>query len=205
MDDLNGGTLNFNMINSEVNSIRDIWVENERKWDIDKVYLMYEKYWGDRICNLPIGNKGQGDRIVWFHNPHGCFTSKSAYSWFLLKEMRFDMHRFYWKSIWKLDTLPKIQVFAWRVGHELLPTNVKISSIRNGFNQGCPRCGATNETLLHALRYCPISCEVLSIGGWDMSVMTKQYDSCVDWFENMMRILEKRAMADLITTLWNCR
>ncbi|MBA0746555.1 hypothetical protein Gogos_009062, partial [Gossypium gossypioides] len=35
--------------------------------------------------------------------------------------------------------------------------------------------------------------------------MTKQYDSCVDWLENMMRILEKRAMANLITTLWNCR
>ncbi|KAK5843184.1 hypothetical protein PVK06_005628 [Gossypium arboreum] len=34
--------------------------------------------------------------------------------------------------------------------------------------------------------------------------MTKQYDSCVDWLENMMRILDKRVMADLITTLWNC-
>ncbi|KAK5820004.1 hypothetical protein PVK06_025045 [Gossypium arboreum] len=34
--------------------------------------------------------------------------------------------------------------------------------------------------------------------------MTEQYDSCIDWLENMLRILDKRAMADLITTLWNC-
>ncbi|XP_017635679.1 uncharacterized protein LOC108477676 [Gossypium arboreum] len=134
MEDLNGGNLDSNMINPKFNNVTDLWVENERKWDIDKVYLM---------------------------------------------------------------------VFAWRVDHELLPMNVKISSIRNGFNQGCPRCGATNETLLHAFRGCPISREVLSIGGWDMSVMMKQYDRCVDWLENMMRILDKRAMADLITTLWN--
>ncbi|KAA3470540.1 hypothetical protein EPI10_016240 [Gossypium australe] len=65
-------------------------------------------------------NEGQSDRFVWFHNPNGCFTSKLAYSWLLLKEIGFGPH------------------------------------------------------------------------------------SCVDWLENIMRILDKRAMADLITILWNC-
>ncbi|KAH1046293.1 hypothetical protein J1N35_037077 [Gossypium stocksii] len=157
-EDLNGGTINSNMSNSEANTVRDLWVKNERKWVIDKVHLIYRKDWGDRICNLPIGNEDQGDRIVWFHNPHGCYTSKSAYSWLLLKEMGFNLHR----------------------------------------------CGAMNETLLHALRYCATSREVLSLGGWDMSVMMKQYDCCVNWLENMMRILDKRAMTNLFTTLWNC-
>ncbi|KAK5820003.1 hypothetical protein PVK06_025044 [Gossypium arboreum] len=99
MKNLNGGTFNSNMINSVVNIIRDLWVVNKRKWDIDKVYLMYCKDWGDRICNLSIGNEGQRDRIVWFHNPYGCYTSKSAYSWLLPKKMGFDPHRFYWKAI----------------------------------------------------------------------------------------------------------
>ncbi|KAH1074145.1 hypothetical protein J1N35_026473 [Gossypium stocksii] len=89
---------------------------------------MYGKDWGDRICNLPIGNEDQGGKIVWFDNPHGCFTSKSAYSWLLLKEMGFGLHR----------------------------------------------CGAPNETLLHALRDCPTSREVLSLGRWDMSITMKQ-------------------------------
>ncbi|MBA0567005.1 hypothetical protein Golob_011772 [Gossypium lobatum] len=46
-----------------------------------------------------------------------------------------------------------------RLGHELLPRNVKIASIRNGFDQGCPRCGAVAEALIHALKDCPISRE----------------------------------------------
>ncbi|MBA0837909.1 hypothetical protein Goarm_010022 [Gossypium armourianum] len=89
----------------------------------------------------------------------------SAYSWLLLKEIGYGPHRFFWKVIWKLDTLPKIRVFTWRVGHEILPTNSKIATIRQGFDKGCPRCGAETETLLHVLKDCPTSRAVLSIGG----------------------------------------
>ncbi|MBA0854799.1 hypothetical protein Goshw_005229 [Gossypium schwendimanii] len=38
-------------------------------------------------------------------------------------------HCFFWKSIWKLKNLSKIWVFAWQLGDELLPTNVKITSM----------------------------------------------------------------------------
>ncbi|KAH1046344.1 hypothetical protein J1N35_037128 [Gossypium stocksii] len=104
MEDLNGRTMNSNMSNSEANSVRDLWMENERNWDIDKVHSI---------------------------------------------------------------------------------------------------CEATNETLLHALRDCPTSREVLPLGGWDMSIITNQYDCYVDWLENMTRIMDKRAMVNLFTTLWN--
>ncbi|MFQ6640965.1 hypothetical protein Gotur_014543 [Gossypium turneri] len=118
------------------------------------------KIWVNRICRLPIENESQRDRIVWCHNPHCCFTLKSAYSWLLFLACGF---------------------FSWRVGHELLPRNVKIASIRNGFDQGCPRCGVVAEALIHTLKDYPISRELV----------------------NMMRSLDKRAMADLMTTLWN--
>ncbi|KAH1096918.1 hypothetical protein J1N35_013839 [Gossypium stocksii] len=67
--------------------------------------------------------------------------------------------RFYWKTIWKLDSLLKIRVFSWCVGHRLFPTNVKIASIRNGFDQGCPSYEVVADTLIHALKYYPISRE----------------------------------------------
>ncbi|MBA0837817.1 hypothetical protein Goarm_009936 [Gossypium armourianum] len=57
---------------------------------------------------------------------------------------------------------------------------------------------------MHALRDCTTSHEVLSIGGWEMSITSKKYNSCIGWLENMMRILDKRVMPDLLTTLWNC-
>ncbi|KAA3463137.1 Cyclopropane-fatty-acyl-phospholipid synthase [Gossypium australe] len=81
-----------------------------------------------------------------------------------------------WK---KLDTLPKVRVFTWRVGHEILPTNVKLASIRRGFDQGCPKCK-------------------------NASNISKKYACCIDWLEDMMKILDKRAMVDLMKTLWNC-
>ncbi|MBA0673291.1 hypothetical protein Goklo_029000 [Gossypium klotzschianum] len=142
--------------------------------------------------------------MIWYHNPHECYTSKSAYSWLLLKDMGYGPHRFLWKALWKLDTLPKIRVFTWRVGHEILPMNSKTASIRQGFEKGCPRCGAKTETVLHALKDCPNSRAVLSIGRWSRSFISKNYDHCADWLEDMMRVLDKRAMADLLTTLWNC-
>ncbi|MBA0655846.1 hypothetical protein Goklo_008269 [Gossypium klotzschianum] len=142
--------------------------------------------------------------MIWFHNPQGCYTSKSTYSWLLLKEIGYNPHRFLWKVLWKLDTLPKIWVFAWRVGHEILPTNSKIASIRQGLDKGCPRCGAETKTVLHALKDCPTSRAVLSIRGWSRSFISKNYDHCIDWLEDLMRVLDKRAMDDLITTLWNC-
>ncbi|XP_052486359.1 uncharacterized protein LOC128041079 [Gossypium raimondii] len=118
--------------------------------------------------------------------------------------MGYGPHRFFWKAIWKLDTLPKIRVFTWRVGHEILPTNCKIATIRQGFDKGCPRCGAETETLLHALKDCPTSRAVLSIRGWSRIFISKNYDRCIDWLEDLMRVLDKRAMDDLMTTLWNC-
>ncbi|KAH1113923.1 hypothetical protein J1N35_007301 [Gossypium stocksii] len=91
--------------------------------------------------------------------------------------MGFGPHRFLWKAIWKLDTIHKIRE--------------------------CPRCGAEYETLIHALKDCPTSWAILSIGGLENSTILKEYNCCIDWLEDMMRVLDKRAMADLMTTLWN--
>ncbi|KAK5839662.1 hypothetical protein PVK06_008487 [Gossypium arboreum] len=111
MEGLNGSTLDSNMLNPSVNSVRDLWIANERRWNIDK-------------------------------HPSEMALIKAA------------------------------------IGVVLLP-----------------------KLFLHALKDCTTSREVLSIGGWDMSRTVKQYDSCIDWIEDMMRNLDKKAMADLFTTL----
>ncbi|MBA0856190.1 hypothetical protein Goshw_024487, partial [Gossypium schwendimanii] len=106
------------------------WQNDENKrWNKDRVHAIYGNFLGDRICNLLIGDKDQRDRVVWFHNHYGFYYSKSAYSWLILKQVGFGPHRFLWKAFWKLKTLPKIRVFIWQVGHEILLTNAKIASI----------------------------------------------------------------------------
>lgn len=85
--------------------------------------------------------------------------------------MGYGPHRCFWKVIWKLKIPPKVRVFAWRIGHELLPTNVKTASFNWEFNCVCPRCGRENELVIHALRNCSKAHDVLVIGGIDGHVI----------------------------------
>lgn len=90
---------------------------------------LYGEYLGNKICELPILRDGPEDRMIWFHATNGVFSTKSGYSWLILKKVCFSPHRIFWRTIWKLKILPKIHVFVRQMGHDLLPTNVKIASI----------------------------------------------------------------------------
>ncbi|MBA0721553.1 hypothetical protein Golax_009079 [Gossypium laxum] len=137
LERLNWDTITSNTLNQNEKSVKVLWHADSRRWNVNKVKKVYGHDWGDKICNIPIENEEQEDKMIWFHNPHGCFTSKSAYSWLLLKEMGYGPHKYFWKALWRLDTLSKICVFTWRVGHEILPMNSKITTNIQGFDKGC--------------------------------------------------------------------
>ncbi|KAA3473666.1 reverse transcriptase [Gossypium australe] len=71
------------------------------------------------------------------------------------------------------------------------------------FMRDCPRYGTSTKTLVHSLKGCPIARAILTLGGLDGRILTKDYLYCIDWIEYVMRILYKKAGADFITTLWN--
>ncbi|KAH1073592.1 hypothetical protein J1N35_025920 [Gossypium stocksii] len=95
------------------------------------------------------------------------------------------------------------QVFALRLGNEILPTNAKIVSIRQNVNRECPRCGAGTETLVLALKDCPTGHAILTCGGLDGRFINNNYECCIDWIKEYIRFLDKKAIADFITILWN--
>ncbi|MBA0763513.1 hypothetical protein Gotri_012946 [Gossypium trilobum] len=152
LEGLNGEAIKSNMLNHNEHSVRDLWHVESRSWNTCKVRELYGQNLGEKFCNLPIEDENHNNRMVFF------------------------------RAIWKLDTLPKIRVFTWHVGNEILPTNVKIASIHSGFSQACPRCGAKFETLVHALKDC------------SNSRATLMFDE----------FLTKKTMADFMTILWNC-
>ncbi|MBA0755621.1 hypothetical protein Gogos_021909 [Gossypium gossypioides] len=63
--------------------------------------------------------------------------------------------------------------------------------------------GVLLETLIHAFKDCPTYRAILSICGQDNSTISKEYECYIDWLEDMMRVLDKKAMPDVMTTLWN--
>lgn len=149
-------------------------------WKEERVREIDGDYMGDQICKIPILHNSPDDHRIWFHNPLGSYSTKSAYSWMTLKHVGFGPHRVFWRLIWKLHTLPKIKVFCWRIGHDILPTYENISKIRRDFNCMCPRCGIEKETLIHALKDCPRARAVLIYGGLDNVLVEGNYRRCVD-------------------------
>lgn len=71
----------------------------------------------------------------------------------------------------------KIRTFAWRLGYNLLPTNAKIASINQCFNNLCLQCSLKEEMLVHTLRDCGKAKETLACGGVDELVLTSDWDT----------------------------
>ncbi|MBA0660365.1 hypothetical protein Goklo_012388, partial [Gossypium klotzschianum] len=136
---------------------------------------IYGDYLGDQIYKIPILHNGPDDYRIWFHSLLGSYSTKSAYSWLTLKHVGFGPHRLFWRLAWKLQILPMIRIFCWRLGHDILPIYEKISSIRREFNNMCPRCGSAKETLIHALKDCPRAKAVLVYGGLNKNLIEGSY------------------------------
>ncbi|MBA0770659.1 hypothetical protein Gotri_019264, partial [Gossypium trilobum] len=58
-----------------------------------------------------------------------------------------------------------INIFAWCIGHKLLPTVAKIAPTPLSNDDQCKRCGALVETILHVLQDCQVSREILMLAG----------------------------------------
>jgi len=93
------------------------------------------------------------DIIVWASSSKGSFESKNAYP--LANGTSNNNPSLSRKSIWKLDTLPKIQSFLWKCFLHRIPTK-DIIEIR-GFT-GDVKCQifyGDRESMIHVLRDCP--------------------------------------------------
>lgn len=52
-----------------------------------------------------------------------------------------DMISTWWKSFWTIKIPRKIQIFAWRGYHEILPTTKGLERRNVHFHSNCPLCG----------------------------------------------------------------
>ncbi|KAL1185514.1 hypothetical protein V6Z11_A01G119000 [Gossypium hirsutum] len=167
--------------------VKDLWDYDNWRWKRERVIKIYSDNLGDCICNLPIPHNGIKDTRTWIQNSHGIYTSKSAYSWLILKEVGFGPYRFFWCAIWKLKMLSEIKIFSWRIG----------------FENTCPRCDSREETLIHVMKDCPKAHEILVARRLNNRLLEGDYNNCIDWLEDIFRVLEKKAAADFLTLLWN--
>ncbi|KAG8485872.1 hypothetical protein CXB51_019202 [Gossypium anomalum] len=110
--------------NNERN-VKDLWDHDNRRWNRERVIEIYGDYLGDCVSNLPIPHNGIKDTRTWIQNPHGIYTSKSAYSWLIFKEVSFGPHQFFCREetlIQAMKGCPKAReiLVAGRLNNRLL-------------------------------------------------------------------------------------
>lgn len=115
----------------------------------------------------------------------------------------FGPHRVFWRTIWKFNIPPKVHIFTWRVGHDLLPINAKIAAINQSFNCSCLRCNGAKETLIHALRDYAKAWDVPMCGGSDDRLLKSNWSTGINWLESVMRLVDGKVFECLVMLLWN--
>ncbi|MBA0805055.1 hypothetical protein Gohar_004600, partial [Gossypium harknessii] len=62
----------------------------------------------------------------------------------------------------------------------------------------------SSRTLIHALKDCPTTHAILTLGGLDNRLLVWDYSCCIDWIKDIIHVLDKKVISEFITRLWNC-
>jgi hypothetical protein len=134
-----------------------------------------------RATPIRIASDGK-DTLSWNSNVNGVFDTKDAY--LLASGGNLASHCFNGKWIWKLKTLPKIQLLLWKCFHHSLP--VKESLLKRGIilDPMCDICHADNESLIYVLRDCSMARNFWIEAG-NSQLNSDFFDSnCLDWIKS---------------------
>ena len=122
-------------------------------WNILQMVLPYEIIDELKATPIPLITRVE-DKLAWKFSPRGGFDLKSAY--LLTIDSRGDAP-FKGNWIWKLKTMPRIQAFLWKCMHNSIGVNHCLMTRRVQVEAVCPRCHTEAESILYALRDCPVS------------------------------------------------
>nr|KYP73211.1 Putative ribonuclease H protein At1g65750 family [Cajanus cajan] len=176
--------------------VADCWVSGE--WSFNALYTVLPTELINSVQQLSVGNSPLGlDHFAWRGDISGCYTAASGYR-FLTPGLAAEGDAI-WKKLWRIMIPEKVKFFLWQCLHSALPTNQVRADRRLAESGACSRCSCPHETILHALRDCPYSREVLMSGGcsvrWSFSVM-----DCFQWLKGI--ILHKDSITLSITLWW---
>ncbi|KAL4342320.1 hypothetical protein GQ457_08G033220 [Hibiscus cannabinus] len=164
----------------------DFMLPDFSAWDPNRVSTVLDPVDVRTVLSVPI-SADRTDRLLWAGHDSGIYSAPPV-----------------WKVIAKLDVLPKVRIFAWRLGRDGLPTGSRIRTA--GLGPGlCPFCHNSVETPLHAFRDCGDATEALSLANFAHALVRSLTMETLPWFEEDASLLSRSALGRFITVLWNRR
>ena len=114
------------------------------------------------ILQIPISKTGfVQDQVMWKHANDGVYQVKLAYD-LLMKEcegtyQNAQDQRGAWNLIWKVQVPFKINIFAWKLLKDSLPTMLALKNRSISTDSSCPMCNSKEESSTHLFLLCPFT------------------------------------------------
>ena len=101
------------------------------------------------------------DRLIWSGAKRGNFDLNHAYALAMGSESNVVPFNGMW--VWKLDTIPRVKIFMWQCLHNAIGVGECLVKWCISNDDICPLCHRETETILHRLRDCGTSKQILEV------------------------------------------
>ncbi|XP_071721889.1 uncharacterized protein [Rutidosis leptorrhynchoides] len=136
------------------------------------------------IQAIPLVSGSHRDQWIWDHNVSGVYIVKSDYyvakqflnhsSSTLINAPSFD----HWNTIWQLELMPKLKLFAWKLGQGIVSTRDNL--IHRGLQHipaHCEVCLEPTESILHLFRDCRWTRQFWLQLGMSPTLLSQHFDA----------------------------
>ncbi|XP_024006491.1 uncharacterized protein LOC112083001 [Eutrema salsugineum] len=135
-----------------------------RKWNEDLLDTLVVENDKEVIKNIFLAQEEEDDKLIWHYSKDGDYSVRSGY--YLARRLADpNMNNvppphgdpILKDKIWKLNIVPKLKHFLWRIVSKALGTATRLQSRGIYIDPKCQRCGLQDETINHLLFECPVS------------------------------------------------
>ncbi|XP_039032848.1 uncharacterized protein LOC120168083 [Hibiscus syriacus] len=178
--------------------VGDFTLPGEPRWNESLIRSVFSEVDASQILNCQI-TPYPSDILIWDGHSSGTFSVKSGYTWLT---RRYRLHVHYsriWLALSRLNTLPRVRLFAWRACYEALPVGRRLFIA--GVSDGICHCVGDGRNCLHALRDCLAVQPIFFFAGFPSFLTSGSFSSCGSWLESMLTLLPVKSFTQLMVLL----
>ena len=131
-----------NLINGETNT-----------WKVVLLIDMFDQESIMAITKIILSIIPRHDRLTWVADPKCLFSVKSAMG-LIQRDVWPAAPNPIWHKFWKNKIHERLKTFVWRIGRDILPTNLNILSRMSIGDLRCPLCNSELESVSHVFFQC---------------------------------------------------
>jgi hypothetical protein len=150
-----------------------------RSWNIGMLKELFTLDSVNAILKIPIPQIPRPDKLAWIVDPKGLFSVKSAVRTQQSPNIPTSSDSM-WSNFWKLKLHERVKVLIWRIGLDIIPTNLNVArKIGHGVTS-CPLYNLEDESVVHLFFNCEVAKAIWFGQCWGVFSDQLPISSCTD-------------------------